>query len=57
MSAEVARALDTSEAAFKSFNQSIELLFITQERKISPGIVAVVKSHRSRCHTKENSRI
>ena len=44
MSAEVTRSLGTSEAAFKSFNQSIELLFITLGTQISPGIVAVVKS-------------
>lgn len=44
MSKEVERALSTSKASFKSFNQSIELLFITLGTQISPGIVSVVKS-------------
>lgn len=44
MSKEVKRALDTSEAAFKSFNASLDLLFITLGTQISPGVVSVVKS-------------
>jgi len=44
MSKEVERALNTSSAAFNSFNKSIDLLFITLGTQISPGIVEVVKS-------------
>jgi len=44
MSKEVERALNTSDAAFKSFNKSLDLLFITLGTQISPGIVEVVKS-------------
>ena len=41
---EVERALNTSGAAFKSFEKSLDLLFITLGTQISPGIVEVVKS-------------
>jgi len=44
MSKEVERALNTSSAAFKSFEKSLDLLFITLGTQISPGIVEVVKS-------------
>ncbi len=44
MSKEVERALNTSDASFKSFNKSLDLLFITLGTQISPGIVEVVKS-------------
>ena len=44
MSKEVERALNTSGAAFKSFEKSLDLLFITLGTQISPGIVEVVKS-------------
>lgn len=44
MSKEVERALNTAGAAFKSFDQSINLLFITLGTQISPGVVSVVKA-------------
>lgn len=44
MSKEVERALNTAGQAFKSFDQSINLLFITLGTQISPGVVSVVKS-------------
>ena len=44
MSKEVERALNTAAAAFKSFDQSINLLFITLGTQITPGVVEVVKA-------------
>lgn len=44
MAREVTRALSTPEAAFKSFNQTIEQLFIVLGDQISPGVTAVTKS-------------
>lgn len=44
MSKEVERALNTAGQAFKSFDQSINLLFITLGTQISPGVVSVVKA-------------
>lgn len=44
ITAEVVRALKTTEASFKSFSQSIDILFITLGTQITPGVVDVVNS-------------